>query len=243
MAKLHRPQSGLLLVNGPKQTMILLTKDVMVVGRRQSDIILDDGKTSSSHAELRRDADGRFRLTDLHSTNGTFVNRKPIQSVVLADQDVIEIGSCTMCFFEDVRDFHGGASQDLSHAGGIREVHREETHQVEGSAITKTQTVSQTAIRFEILKGPDSGKTFSFKKSHILIGRGEGDLVLTDLDVSRHHALVEVLAPSNVYLRDLQSTNGTFINRKRASFERLQHGDTIELGNSQIQVSLGDAAV
>ena len=45
---------------------------------------------SRRHAELSADISGRLRLTDLDSTNGTFVNRERVNgSVLLADNDVI----------------------------------------------------------------------------------------------------------------------------------------------------------
>jgi hypothetical protein len=45
---------------------------------------------SRRHAELSADISGRLRLTDLDSTNGTFVNRQRVNgSVLLADNDVI----------------------------------------------------------------------------------------------------------------------------------------------------------
>lgn len=45
---------------------------------------------SRRHAELTADISGRLRLTDMDSTNGTFVNRERVNgSVLLADNDVI----------------------------------------------------------------------------------------------------------------------------------------------------------
>jgi pSer/pThr/pTyr-binding forkhead associated (FHA) protein len=49
---------------------------------------------SRRHAELSADISGRLRLTDLDSTNGTFVNRQRINgSVLLADNDVIHFAN------------------------------------------------------------------------------------------------------------------------------------------------------
>lgn len=48
---------------------------------------------SRLHAELQQDISGRLRLTDLGSTNGTFVNRKRIEgSVLLQENDVLHFG-------------------------------------------------------------------------------------------------------------------------------------------------------
>ena len=49
---------------------------------------------SRRHAELSADISGRLRLTDMDSTNGTFVNRERIHgSVLLADNDVIHFAN------------------------------------------------------------------------------------------------------------------------------------------------------
>ncbi len=64
-----------------------------LLGRaRDVDIPLPDGKASRAHARLDRQGDV-YRLTDLHSTNGTFVNAYRItRPVFLQAGDTIRIG-------------------------------------------------------------------------------------------------------------------------------------------------------
>ncbi len=233
MAKLHHPHAGLLLVRNAKQTMIPLTKDVTTIGRKQADILLDDPKISATHAEIRRE-ENTFILVDRKSTNGTFLNRKRIDQVELTDQDVIEIGLSTLCFFKDRREFHGETEQP------VPERPKSDTASfsvARSSTVTTTQTAHQKSVEIAILEGPQAGKSYQFKKSHIVIGRNDADLTLTDLDVSRSHALLEVFGQSSVYLRDLGSTNGTFRNGQRIQSEKLKSGDTFVIGNTTIKVS------
>ena len=56
-----------------------------------------DRYLSSAHARLRREGD-RFRLEDLGSTNGTFVNGEPCRAQVLSDCDAIEMGHTQLLF-------------------------------------------------------------------------------------------------------------------------------------------------
>ncbi|MEL6184252.1 MAG: FHA domain-containing protein, partial [Myxococcota bacterium] len=58
---------------------------------RGSDILLDDDLTSRTHAMVFLDADG-LSLVDLGSTNGTFVNKRPVTDADLEDGDVVHIG-------------------------------------------------------------------------------------------------------------------------------------------------------
>jgi DNA-binding NtrC family response regulator len=60
-------------------------------GVRLLDVRLVDGWASSTHARLTL-ADGRARLDDPGSTNGTFVNGVPRKATTLTDGDLIEIG-------------------------------------------------------------------------------------------------------------------------------------------------------
>ncbi len=67
------------------------------------------------------------------------------------------------------------------------------------------------------------------------IGRSEeSEIVLLDPSVSRAHALVEVLAGEPI-VRDLGSTNGTFLNGRRVEAERLRDGDELRFGNTRMR--------
>lgn len=70
-----------------------------VIGRSpECDIFLDDVTVSRRHAELSREAD-TFTIRDLGSLNGTFVNRRRIESATLQDDDELQIGKYRLTFF------------------------------------------------------------------------------------------------------------------------------------------------
>ena len=76
----------------------LLDQPVTSAGRHPgSDIFLDDVTVSRRHAEFRRE-NGKFWLVDIGSLNGTYVNRRPVQSAVLSNGDEIEIGKFRLVF-------------------------------------------------------------------------------------------------------------------------------------------------
>jgi pSer/pThr/pTyr-binding forkhead associated (FHA) protein len=69
-----------------------------LIGRSpECDIFLDDVTVSRRHAELLRDGD-RFTISDLGSLNGTFVNKKRIESIQLEDDDEVQIGKYRLTF-------------------------------------------------------------------------------------------------------------------------------------------------
>jgi len=69
-----------------------------LIGRLpECDIFLDDVTVSRRHAELSREEE-TFTIRDLGSLNGTYVNRKRIDSVVLEDDDEVQIGKYRLTF-------------------------------------------------------------------------------------------------------------------------------------------------
>jgi FHA domain/zinc-ribbon domain len=69
-----------------------------LVGRSpECDIFLDDVTVSRRHAEIVREGD-ELTIRDLGSLNGTYVNRKRIESTTLQDDDEVQIGKYRLTF-------------------------------------------------------------------------------------------------------------------------------------------------
>ncbi|XXF74934.1 adenylate/guanylate cyclase domain-containing protein [Myxococcaceae bacterium GXIMD 01537] len=66
-------------------------------------------------------------------------------------------------------------------------------------------------------------------------------LRLVDREVSKEHAVIEQVGPDFV-LRDLQSSNGTFVNGRRVQELKLRDGDTLTLGASKLVFHAGESA-
>jgi pSer/pThr/pTyr-binding forkhead associated (FHA) protein len=74
------------------------TKDSLTVGRNESnDIAIDNFAVSGLHARIDKSGD-TYILTDLQSTNGTFVNDKKITSHKLQHKDKITVGKHLLFF-------------------------------------------------------------------------------------------------------------------------------------------------
>ena len=92
--------SALLVVKrGPNAgSRFLLDEPVTSAGRHPgSDIFLDDVTVSRRHAEFRR-ADDEFKIVDVGSLNGTYVNREAVESAVLLNGDEVQIGKFRLVF-------------------------------------------------------------------------------------------------------------------------------------------------
>ncbi len=74
------------------------TKENMTIGRaEENDIVIDNLAVSAYHSRIDRAGDA-YILTDLQSTNGTFVNDKKIVSHKLRHKDKITIGKHLLFF-------------------------------------------------------------------------------------------------------------------------------------------------
>src|SRR5687768_14118872 len=68
----------------------------------------------------------------------------------------------------------------------------------------------------------------------LVIGRGgDVDVRVMDDEISRRHARVAVQG-KNVFVEDLGSKNGTFVNGSPVRFEALQDGDKIQIGATHV---------
>jgi hypothetical protein len=77
-----------------------LERDKIAIGRSpECEIFLDDVTVSRRHAVLARRDDG-FYINDLGSLNGTYVNRRRVESAKLSDGDDVQIGKYRLTFLE-----------------------------------------------------------------------------------------------------------------------------------------------
>jgi hypothetical protein len=71
-----------------------------LIGRSpECDVFLDDVTVSRRHAELVRDGE-TFSIRDLGSLNGTYVNRRRIESTGLENDDEVQIGKYRLTFLQ-----------------------------------------------------------------------------------------------------------------------------------------------
>ncbi len=111
----------------------------------------------------------------------------------------------------------------------------------DGTEIIVAAAQSQLRVQFEVIElrvisGPDAGQETSLGLPSVRIGTAaDNDVVLTDRAVSRRHAEIR-MTPDGLLLRDLGSTNGTFINDVRVTEAYVPAHAECRLGYSRLLI-------
>ena len=85
-------------------------------------------------------------------------------------------------------------------------------------------------------------KEVQITKDKTTLGRRPyNDIVIDNLAVSGEHAVLQMVG-SDVFIEDLNSTNGTYINGKAVKKQLLAHNDTVEVGKYKIKFMVDDGA-
>jgi pSer/pThr/pTyr-binding forkhead associated (FHA) protein len=82
--------------------------------------------------------------------------------------------------------------------------------------------------------GGRAGESFAIDGDRMSIGRTpDAPVFLDDVTVSRNHALI-VRRRDGLYIDDLGSLNGTYVNRRRIESHKLEDGDEIQIGKYKL---------
>jgi pSer/pThr/pTyr-binding forkhead associated (FHA) protein/S1-C subfamily serine protease len=197
------------LLDSTSQRVIEFHQPVAIIGREM--FTGDAAKVvSARHAELRLSG-GAWRVTDLRSRNGTFLNGQRLTgSAALKAGDAIRLGE------------------------------RGPTLTVETAVTAAQETLAEHRAAEKrayglTLLAASSGRRFEARGSRMRLGRGRECEVQaaesSDRVVSRVHAELTVSAGGGLMLRDADSRNGTYLNGTRVTAPvPIRIGDKIMLG-------------
>lgn len=189
-----------------RQPAMWLVDQRLTIGRDKSNgLVIDDDGLSVFHAELRQD-DGRLFVWDSGSVNGTFLNGEKV-----AQKAEVKAG--------DVIRFHLVEILITDPSKGPAPVLPVVKRDVEKPALPQWQ--------LKAMSGAISGKMFLIDGTTVL-GRDPGcDIIITGPHVSRRHAEISIRS-GQLWMKDLGSSNGSFLNGKRSEESMLKHGDEVK---------------
>ena len=126
----------------------------------------------------------------------------------------------------------------LAEAGERKAGDTTETYQVDETGELKPVDLEEVAGEGATLVirsgGGRAGEVFNVAGERMNIGRSpEAEIFLDDVTVSRNHALL-VRRRDGLYIDDLGSLNGTYVNRRRIESHRLSNGDELQVGKYKL---------
>lgn len=217
-----------------------ITKRRISIGRKtENDLVIENMAVSGKHARIDY-KDGHFKITDLKSLNGTFVNDKLVTEQQLNPNDVITIGRHTLVFSTDDIQTLSEKKKILPKDGLILD-NKSPTRKILArkrpvSETNKKQTrgvaTGQGMISFLSNNDPD----FSLERKIVKVGKGkEADIKVSGLLVSRVAAIIS-RRPTGYYIAALGGVGKLKVNGEVVKdVYRLQEFDIIQLGSSKMQ--------
>ncbi len=173
-----------LSLNGKLIGEFPLNKERITIGRAaDNDIQIDNLAVSGHHALVLTILNDSF-LEDLDSTNGTFVNGKPIKKYALRDGDIVTLGKHEMKYINDQAtkesDFERTVVIRPSTTGEAGTVSMDKVAKAVSDGLdqqSETKTVGWSSegelplARLQILNGPFSGKELELTKALTTVGK------------------------------------------------------------------------
>ena len=225
-----------LMVQGREVRRFVLNPTTTTIGRAQdNDIVINNLALSRRHAEVHF-RHGRYQVEDVGSQNGVFINSERIRGARPLDpEDMITLGTYQFVFSdESSRDPDINGARDRRKKEITEREHVESVSQKPVSA--KSAESTSDAQPLLVLKYNDVElQRFVLREAPCLIGRGKDcEIQIAERRLSRRHCQVRTEG-GRVILEDLDSQNGTFVNRRRIPSRReLEHGDILNFAEYSI---------
>jgi pSer/pThr/pTyr-binding forkhead associated (FHA) protein len=230
------PGASVTVIEGDNQGIHRKLRETeLVIGRKgAADLSIEDKAVSRKHCRLEKRDDGWW-VVDLGSKNGTFVNNKKVSETRVHHLDEIRAGD-TLILFAESEALEERMPEEADEGDSL------DTTAVDEKIKEPELTLPRGREFFlEFMSGKKKGRSVKFDRGRVIIGRGEeADLTLDDQGVSRKHTMIEVHSRDQVYISDLASQNGVWLNGMRIRQTRLIHGDLLRMGSTILKFVVQD---
>jgi len=189
-----------------RQPAFWLVDPRLTIGRdKTNNLVINDEGISVFHAELQQE-DGKLFLRDTGSVNGTFLNGEPVtKRMEVKVGDVIRLHLVELQIIDPTKAPPEPPSQPVK---------RE---------LPKAAPLWQV----KAMTGVISGRMFPIDGTNVVGRDPHCDIVVGGAHVSRRHAEFSIRAGA-LWVKDLGSSNGSFVNGKRHEEVALQNGDEVK---------------
>lgn len=212
-----------------------IDRDPLLIGRMGCHIEIEDPELSIRHCEVARRGDDLL-LRDLDSHTGTFLDGEPVKETIISNRmHLVRVGGALICL--EPTEESGAPVVAL-------EIQTEKLLAASPFVMKKllergareARTASETRLVLVCTKGPCAGQEFEVPPEGGMVGR-KGTVKIPDEYLSRKHfAFYRDEKDGALRIRDLGSSNGTFLNTLPARDTRVHDGDQIQAGYSEFRL-------
>jgi pSer/pThr/pTyr-binding forkhead associated (FHA) protein len=232
----------LILADGAEQAFPLTAAQISLGREAGNDIVLADEKVSRQHARLEADEQG-YVLVDLGSANGVFVENRRVDRARLVSGNLIRLGNSTLRYEAAPPPAPAAVRPRPRPTGETKELFDQLLQSLEDDVSEAERSSTVTTLRHRlrqvarlVIHTPDRGwqELPLTDQEYWTIGRDPGsDIFIDHPKVSRRHARIERQGHRFV-IRDLGSTNGTWLGQQKIETHSLGHTETLNIGHARL---------
>ncbi|OGW36689.1 MAG: hypothetical protein A2Y97_05910 [Nitrospirae bacterium RBG_13_39_12] len=216
-------------------TLIDLEDITKTIKNEAADALIALNKNNRCNFFFFKDGKGvisHFADTDFESGEDASVVEQMLVYAYPAD-----LSNVDALVYRNIKTQPAADSKNLSHEKLVDMLHSVADTESPGEVYTPVKEergVRKDHINLVIIEGPQKGCTLS-TTIPCIIGRKTADIKLEDKKVSRRHASIIELE-GKIVVKDLDSTNGTYVNNKEIKVRELSEGDTITVGETRLKI-------
>ena len=212
-----------------------------IIGRdeNQCSFVLEDSSVSRKHTKITK-TDDVFLIKNLSDTNPIEINEDVVVEYPLKEGDKVKIGNTTFLYTERedevLEDEKFEEEKPLVEETPIEEgtIFEEELEEIQEGLLEEAPFI------LKVISGPNAGAEFGMEKNKTyVIGKdpNSSDIVFTDLSVSKQNSQISLDGDGNVFIEDLKSKNGTYLNNVQLGKKtKISMEDLITVGTTTFLV-------
>ena len=256
----------LIATEGPLkgQVLDLEEKDEWILGRdpTQCNFLLEDTTVSRKHAKIYKTAEG-YVIKNLSTTNPIEVNDERVDEYLLEESDKLKIGDTIFVYTaleeEDLKEEPKKVEEEKEAKTPKEEKPEENEEEKEKIIEAADETIfeeeeEETPLSLlidapfilKVISGSNAGSEFGMEKSKtFIIGKdvAVADIIFSDLSVSKQNTKITIDENSEIFVEDLGSKNGTYVNNKKIEEKtKITSQDLITVGTTTFLVIEKEAA-
>ncbi len=190
-----------------KYNAVWLVEPKITIGRSATNaLVIDDPLASDVHLEVLVDNE-HLTLRNLVPTQPVTVNGQPVNGACeLKPDDQITLGSVELVVIDPKKEARVAAE--------------------ESATVTQLRAPKATGWSLKANHSALANRVFPLKEINVIGRASECDISLAAAHLSRRHAQLQVI-DGMLFVKDLDSANGTYLNGKRVAEARVKRGDEL----------------